>query len=87
MPKISDFYGVLIYMYYMEHNPPHFHALYNEHEALIEIGDRPKILEGSLPNRAKKMVLEWARLHLEELERNWENAEQNKKLSQIPPLD
>lgn len=87
MPKISDFYGLAIYMYYSEHNPPHFHAIYNEYEALIEISNRPKILEGNLPHRAKKMALEWAKIHQSELERNWKNASSYKKLSKISSLD
>ena len=87
MPKISLFYGIVIYMYYSDHNPPHFHAIYGEHEALIEISRSPKILEGTLPSRAKKMVLEWAQIHFKELKRNWENASSNKKLSKISPLE
>lgn len=87
MPKISDFYGVFIYMYYLEHNPPHFHAQYAGDDALIEISNRPKILQGSLPKRAERMVLEWAKLHLSELKRNWQDASENKILSKIPPLD
>jgi hypothetical protein len=87
MPKISEFYGLLIYMYFSDHAPPHFHVLYNEFEALIEIIERPRVITGFLPTRAKKMAIEWAQLHLQELKRNWENASHNKKLSKIAPLD
>lgn len=52
MPEISRFYGIIIRMFYIDHNPPHFHVLYQENEALIDI-ETLEILEGSLPKRAK----------------------------------
>ena len=57
MPKVSEFYGISIYLYYREHEPPHFHAIYTEHEALIAI-DTLKILSGRLPARALGLVIE-----------------------------
>ena len=50
MPEISHFYGIFIYMYFSEHNPPHFHVKYNEYTAEISIKDG--IVTGSLPRRA-----------------------------------
>ncbi|GAB5411398.1 MAG: hypothetical protein ChlgKO_05120 [Chlamydiales bacterium] len=47
VPRISSFYELKIFMYGNEHNPPHFHAVYNEHEAIVEISDSPKIIQGN----------------------------------------
>jgi len=52
MPRLSQFYGIVIYMYYRDHAPPHFHAIYGEDEAAIEIATGT-ILAGSLPRRAR----------------------------------
>ena len=59
MPRISTFYGIAIYMYYKDHAPPHFRAIYGDHEATIDI-QTLEIHDGSLPRRAKDLVLEWA---------------------------
>lgn len=59
MPILSPFYGILIQMFFRDHNPPHFHALYAEHEALIDIRTL-QVIEGYLPRRAQALVLEWA---------------------------
>lgn len=59
MPTISRFYGILIQMYFADHAPPHFHALYAEFEALIAI-QTFEVVRGELPGRAKALVLEWA---------------------------
>lgn len=79
MPTLSIFFGIVIYIYWSDHNPPHIHARYSGEEAVIAIGTLA-ILEGSLPKRALAMVLEWMREHQEELERAWELASRN-----IPP--
>ena len=65
LPRISVFYGIAIYMYYRDHAPPHFHALYGEFEATvsIETGD---LLEGRLPRRARSLVSEWVMSHRDE---------------------
>ena len=62
MPTISQFFGIVIQMFWREHAPPHFHALYAEHEALIDIQTLDTI-GGKLPRRAMALVLEWAALH------------------------
>ena len=59
MPTISRFYGILIQMYFGDHVPPHFHALYAEFEALIDI-QTLDVIRGELPNRAMALVMEWA---------------------------
>jgi Domain of unknown function (DUF4160) len=66
VPRISTFYGIVIAMYYRDHAPPHFHAVYGEHEATITIGEL-EVLSGCLPTRALRLVLEWAELHGDEL--------------------
>jgi hypothetical protein len=86
MPRISKYYGIAIYMYYQDHAPPHFHAIYGEHEAVIDIATA-KMLEGALPNRAMKLVKAWARLHRQELQENWERTQAGEALQQIAPLD
>lgn len=85
MPRISQFFGITISMYYSDHNPPHFHARYAEHEALVTI-ETLGVLRGSLPSRVLGLVLEWASLHREALRQNWERARAGRPLSSIPPL-
>jgi len=70
MPRISQFFGISIYMYYRDHAPPHFHAIYGEHEAALGI-DSADILEGKLPHRALQLVSEWAAGHRDELHADW----------------
>jgi hypothetical protein len=72
-------------MYYRDHAPPHFHAIYGQYEAEIEIatGD---VLAGDLPKRAKAFVSEWAELHRDELRLNWTLSRAAQPLKPIPPL-
>lgn len=86
MPRISTFYGIAIYMYYRDHAPPHFHAIYGEEEAVIHI-ESARVIQGSLPRRAEKMVVEWAELYRMELLQDWDLAQQGHALEKIPPLD
>ena len=66
MPEICRFYGIVITMYWNDHNPPHFHAIYGEFKATIDIRSL-SISEGSLPRRASQLVLDWPELHQQEL--------------------
>lgn len=86
MPRISQFYGVSIYMYYRDHQPAHFHAIYGEYEGIIDI-ETASVLEGRLPRRAESLVTEWAMLHRDELRRNWDLARASLPLEPVPPLD
>lgn len=86
MPRICEFFGVVIYMYYNDHNPPHFHAEYAEREALFAI-ETLDIIEGELSRRPRAFVIEWASLHRDELRTNWERARQGRPLHTIAPLD
>ena len=85
MPQISNFLGIIIRMFYDEHNPPHFHAQYGEYNCSIDI-QTLAIIEGSLPARALGLVIEWAIKHKEELMNNWNLIEQQKPLNKIAPL-
>ncbi len=86
MPRISEFFGVAIYLYFNDHLPPHFHAEYGEFEAVYAI-DTLDILRGNLPRRAHSMVVEWALAHRAELRANWNRAREQRPLEQIEPLD
>jgi len=86
MPEVSRFFGIVIRMYFNDHNPSHFHAAYGEHEALVEI-ETLALLGGSLPRRALALVLEWAAAHREELRSDWERARGGETLAPIAPLD
>jgi hypothetical protein len=85
MPTLSTFYGILIQMYWQEHPPPHFHALYAEYEAQIDIRTL-EIIEGSLPRRALTLVLEWAEEHRAELMEDWELCNRRLSPRKIEPL-
>jgi len=86
MPTISEFFGIIIRMYYDDHNPPHFHAYYGDYQALIRI-DTLAIMDGKLPKRAKALILEWASEHREELHEDWALAEKHYPLKRIAPLE
>jgi len=79
------FYGLIIQMFWSEHPPPHFHALYAEYEAIIEIKTL-EVIKGHLPKRALMLVLEWATEHRAELLEDWELCEKNQSPKKISPL-
>ncbi|MHB8464252.1 MAG: DUF4160 domain-containing protein [Acidimicrobiales bacterium] len=74
MPRISAFYGIVIAMYWQDHNPPHFHAFYSGDEALVRIADGVT-MRGELPPAASRLVAEWADLRRDELLADWELAQ------------
>lgn len=86
MPCISEFYGIAIYLYHNDHQPPHFHAEYAGSEALIEIATL-RTYRGTLPRRVHSMVIEWADLNRTRLMENWDLARQGLPLRRIEPLD
>ena len=85
MPEIARFYGIVIKMFFDDHNPPHFHAIYGEYEALVNINSLA-VFAGNLPPRALGLVVEWATQHQDELLTNWERAREQEELSKIEPL-
>lgn len=86
MPCVSQFFGIVIYMYFNDHLPPHFHAEYGGNEALYEI-ETLQLYRGRLPRRAHNLVLEWADLRRIELMENWARARQGQGLTSIEPLE
>lgn len=85
MPEIARFFGIVITMYFNDHNPPHFHAVYNEFEASLVI-ETLGILEGRLPAKALSLTVEWASLHQAELLENWESIRGVGTFRRIEPL-
>jgi hypothetical protein len=85
MPTISTFYGILIQMFWNDHAPPHFHALYGDEEVLIAI-QTLEVMKGKLPRRALALVLEWAQEHRAELLEDWHLCSSNQLPRKITPL-
>ena len=85
MPEISRFLGIVIAMYYRDHAPPHFHAVYGEYEVTIEIATGK--INGDFPRRALAHVLEWSTLHRQELTEVWNLARASRPLPRIDPLE
>lgn len=87
MPTISMFFGIIIRMYCSpsEHNPPHFHAYYQNFKALVDI-KTCEIIDGNLPKRQAKLVVAWAELHQDELIADWELASKGELPFKIDPL-
>ena len=81
MPEICRFYGIVIYMFFNDHNPPHFKVSYNEFEANILI-ENGAILNGDLPLNKYKLIVAWAEIHKKELLEMWNT----KKFYKIKPL-
>ncbi|HEY5573766.1 MAG TPA: DUF4160 domain-containing protein [Anaerolineales bacterium] len=86
MPEISRFLGIIIAMFYNDHNPPHFHAKYGEFRAAIAI-DSGEIIEGRLSPRVLGLVQEWREHHKNELNEDWKLARDRKTLKRIEPLE
>jgi len=84
MPEISRFYGIAITMNFNDHNPPHFHATYQDYEISIDI--KTGVVNGSMPKRALKMIFEWLDMHKDELLEDWQLARDRKNLLKITPL-
>jgi len=86
MPTISQFFGIVIRMFFNDHAPPHFHVQYNEFKAVVNIADLA-VTEGKLPRRAQELVLDWAELHRAELLENWDLCRAKQQPKKIPPLE
>jgi hypothetical protein len=86
VPRISQFYGIAICMYFGDHAPPHFHAIYGGADVAVSIRSR-RVLAGHLPKRALALVRTWARIHEEELVRNWDAAMAGRPLRPVDPLE
>ena len=86
VPEISRFFGIVIAMYFKDHAPPHFHASYRGRIIRVNI-ESGEIMSGSFPRRARRLVLQWLRLHRHELMTDWHLAQKRKPLRAIAPLD
>ena len=85
MPTISVFFGIIIRMFYRDHNPPHFHAEYQGQNATFDFGGT--LLEGEIDSQtAKDLIKKWARRHKPELNQNWEHMRQKRQFMRIEPL-
>jgi hypothetical protein len=85
VPTIAFFYGIAIQMFWQDHAPPHFHALYGDDEVVINIKTL-EVSEGRLPKRALALVLEWAEEHQKELLEDWNLCATNQHPKKIAPL-
>ena len=86
MPEICRFYGIIVKMFFADHNPPHFHVNYDEFNAIIDIGSL-SVIAGKLPPRALGLTMEWAAIHQEELSKFWEEAQRLQPIGKIAPLE
>ncbi|QIV94796.1 DUF4160 domain-containing protein [Allofrancisella frigidaquae] len=85
MPTISRFFGIIISMYWDEHNPPHFHVRFGEYKCSVSITNI-SVIVGELPKKQERLVLAWAEIHQKELLQNWELCQKDKQPMQIEPL-
>ena len=85
MFEISRFLGIVIAIYYREHQPAHFHAVYGDYQITVDIDTG--IVQGQFPRRALRHVLEWYELHRSELQEDWELSQARRPLKRIPPLE
>ena len=85
MPELCRFYGIVIRMYFDEHPPPHFHAVYQEYEAVFTITP-VELLSGSMPNKQQRLVVAWAEIHQDDLLSAWTSLDSGQKPSSIEPL-
>lgn len=85
MPEISRFFGIIIRMFYDDHNPPHFHAEYSGKKAVFDFSGN--VIKGSLESKtATKLVRDWVDMHGSELETDWQLAQENQTINKIEPL-
>lgn len=86
MPEISRFFGIIITMFYRDHAPPHFHVRYGGRRARFSLGPL-RLVEGRLSPRVIGLVIEWALIHEDAILENWDRAQHNLPMKQIPPLE
>jgi hypothetical protein len=86
MPELSRFFGIVIAMYYNDHDPPHFHVRYGSCHARFAL-ESLHMIDGDIGPRARGLVVEWASRHQPELQREWELARAGQPLFPIAPLE
>lgn len=88
MPSLSTFYGIIVYMYFMDnrqHNLPHINVKYQDHEVVVSIPEGD-ILEGSIPSSKMKLLQAWIEIHKDELVADWALAVSGEQPYKIDPL-
>lgn len=85
MLELSRFLGIVIAIYYRDHGPAHFHAIYGDIEITVEIESGR--INGDFPKRALSHVMEWRDLHRVELSEAWSLARASRPLPRIEPLE
>ncbi|HPI20942.1 MAG TPA: DUF4160 domain-containing protein [Candidatus Kapabacteria bacterium] len=85
MPEISRFLGIIIFMNFNDHNPPHFHAKYGDYQITVTIENG--VVEGKFPKRALSLVMEWYEYHKDELLNNWYSLMNQGTFNKINPLE
>jgi len=86
MPQIAYFYGITIYIQFLDHNPPHIHAVYQSFKGQYEISSG-KLLAGKMPSKASKLIQEWIVLRKSDLEKVWNLAKEGKQVFPVSPLE
>jgi hypothetical protein len=85
MPKISQFFGIMIFMFFRDHMPPHIHAKYGDYEGIVGLNPIGQI-KGNLPPRVLGLVIEWANMYSKELNNAWQAASKGETIPKVPPL-
>lgn len=86
MPIISTFFGIVVRMFYQEHEPAHFHAEYQGQHAKFSF--EGQLIVGNLESgTALRLIREWAVQYRSELEANWSRMKNGRPLERVPPLD
>ena len=84
MPEIARFYGIIVYLLWKDHNPPHIHFSYGDYECVVNILDG--VVDGKAPAKVIAKVTEWVALHEAELLQLWEKAQRGEELHKVEPL-
>ena len=80
MPEICRFFGIIVSLYWKDHNPPHIHFSYGDYECSISVLDR--VVDGQAPVKVIAKVNEWIDLHEAEILTLWEKAQKGEKTEQ-----
>jgi hypothetical protein len=86
MPEICRFFGIVIRMFFDEHNPPHIHVEYQGNRAVLDLSGN--VLKGDLKSRtALRLTREWIDIRVDNLRENWQLAQAGREVKKIAPLD
>jgi len=86
VPVISTFFGIVVRMFYQDHDPPHFHAEYQGQHGKFDFAGC--LIVGEIRSRnAKALIRKWVLLHADDLEANWERMKAGERLERVEPLE